>query len=167
MLFLAQADNGQHKLNATDIDLTREVNTLFEYYEAWAEERSVALTLEGDATVPGDRLMLRRAVSNLLSNAVRHTPAGGTVRVKLSASDKGGIQIAVENPGAEIPAEHLSRLFDRFYRVDPSRQEGGTGLGLAIVKSIVDAHGGKISVTSSADLTIFQINLPESQTPGD
>jgi len=167
MLFLAQADNGQHKLSATEIDLAEEVSTLFEYYEAWAEERSVALKLEGDATASGDRLMIRRAVSNLLSNAIRHTPADGTVRVVLSKSNKGDINIAVENPGTEIPAEHLYRLFDRFYRVDPSRQEGGTGLGLAIVKSIVDAHGGKISVTSSADLTSFQINFPASQTPGD
>ncbi len=142
MLFLAQADNEAGNQDVTDVDLATEAGILFEYYEAWAEERGVALTLEGAATSSGDRLMLRRALGNLISNAIRHTPGGEVVRVELSTSENGGICIVVENPGAEIPPEHLPRLFDRFYRVDPARQEGGTGLGLAIVKSIVDTHGG-------------------------
>ena len=160
MLFLAQADNDPGNQNVTHVDLAAEAGILFEYYEAWAEERGVTLTLEGAATVSGDRLMLRRALGNLVSNAIRHTPGGETVRVELSTSETGEISIVVENPGADIPPEHLPRLFDRFYRVDPSRQEGGTGLGLAIVKSIVDAHGGKINVTSSAGRTRFQIVMP-------
>jgi two-component system heavy metal sensor histidine kinase CusS len=164
MLFLAQADSGACKAEATVVNLAAEVRALSEYYEGWAEERGVALKLEGAAQVTGDRLMLQRALGNLLSNAIRHTPAGRTVHVKLSTSDDGSVSITVENPGAQIPPEHLPKLFDRFYRVDPSRQRSGegAGLGLAIVKSIVGAHGGKIGVTSVGGRTTFQINLPDA-----
>lgn len=162
MLFLAKADNGLYTLNATAVDLAKEVQSLFEYYEVWADERHVTLVLEGIAMVSGDRLMLRRALSNLLSNAIRHTPTGQTVRVKLERSPRDEIDIIVENPGTPIPREHLPGLFDRFYRVDPPRQRGGegTGLGLAIAKSIVEAHGGKIEAMSTDDCTIFRITLP-------
>jgi two-component system heavy metal sensor histidine kinase CusS len=166
MLFLAQADHRPRIKHIAELDLAREVRVLFDFYESWAEERGVALALQGAATVRGDRLMLQRALSNLLSNAIRHTPAGGTVRVELnSASDE--TCIVVENPGPEIPPEHLPKLFDRFYRIDPSRQrgDGGVGLGLAIVKSIVNAHGGKIDVSSSGNRTQFLITLPEMLAP--
>jgi two-component system heavy metal sensor histidine kinase CusS len=85
------------------------------------------------------------------------------VRVELHASNAGDVSVVVENPGTEIPPEHIPKLFDRFYRVDPSRQRdgSGTGLGLAIVKSIVDAHGGTINVVSTAGWTRFQISLPK------
>ncbi len=167
MLFLAQADNGLYTLNATAVDLNKEVQSLFEYYEGWADERHVTLVLEGTATVSGDRLMLRRALSNLLSNAIRHTPAGQTVRVKLESGLPDEIGIIVENSGASISAEHLPRLFDRFYRVDPSRQRSGegTGLGLAIVQSIVDAHGGKIEVESTEGCTLFRMSLRDRSSP--
>jgi two-component system heavy metal sensor histidine kinase CusS len=110
--------------------------------------------------------MLQRALGNLLSNAIRHTVTGGTVRVELGTSPDGTVGIAVENSGAEIPPEALPKVFDRFYRVDPSRQRDGSGagLGLAIVKSIVDAHGGNIEVVSSAGRTRFQITLPGAST---
>ncbi len=169
MLFLAQTDNGLYTPNATAVDLAKEVHSLFEYYEAWADERDVTLRLEGAATVSGDRLMLRRVLSNLLSNAIRHTPAGHTVRVKLESTPGVETAITVENPGTAIPAEHLPRLFDRFYRVDPSRQRSGegAGLGLAIVKSIVDAHGGRIEVHSSDAGTVFRITLHDRSSPVD
>lgn len=161
MLFLAQTDNGLLQPGAAPVDLAAETGGLFDYFEAWAEERGVSLALEGELAVPGDRLMLRRALSNLVSNAIRHTPPGQRVLVKLAA-DGGSAAILVENPGPGIPAEHLPRLFDRFYRIDPSRQRrgDGAGLGLAIVKSIVEAHGGTISAASSAEATRFLIKLP-------
>ena len=104
--------------------------------------------------------MLRRALSNLISNAIRHTPPGHAVHVSLGNTDDRAT-VAVENPGPDIPAEHLPRLFERFYRVDPSRQRkgDGAGLGLAIVKAIVEAHGGSISVTSANQTTRFQLSL--------
>lgn len=164
MLFLAQADNGLLTPSTAAVDLATEVHGLFDYFDAWSEERGVTLALKGTAPpVPGDRPMLRRALSNLLANAIRHTPSGQGVRVYLE-TDTQATRIAVENPGAAIPAEHLPRLFDRFYRVDPSRrrQGEGAGLGLAIVKSIVDAHGGTIGVTSSDRRTRFLIALPKA-----
>jgi len=166
MLFLAQPDNRPLKNNRNDIDLATEMRVLFDYYDGWAEERGVTLSLTGTATVSADRLMLQRALGNLLSNAIRHTPAGKTVRVELHASDENAVSIVVENPGTEIPPEHLPKLFDRFFRVDPSRHRdgGGSGLGLAIVKSIVEAHGGTINVVSTAGRTRFQIHLPNSPT---
>ncbi|MDT8403204.1 heavy metal sensor histidine kinase [Sulfuriflexus sp.] len=160
MLYLAQADNGLCKPNNADVDLAKEVHTLFDYYEAWAEERGVMLKFEGDVTVVGDKLMLRQAMNNLLTNAIRHTPRNGTVCIYLNQSSNGDVHIDVKNPGPDIESEHLPRLFDRFYRVDPSRQESGSGLGLAIVKSIIDAHDGKIEVTSSGGFTQFRIILP-------
>jgi len=161
MLFLAKADNDLNPLNAEDIDLKSELRNLFDYYEAWAEECHVSLTLEGDAHVQGDRLMLRRALSNLLSNAVRHTPADNSVAVTLSHVES-DVLIVVQNPGTPIAAEHLTNIFDRFYRTDPSRQRSGegAGLGLAIVKSIVEAHSGTIVATSDETGTQFIITLP-------
>jgi len=161
MLFLAKADDRLMPPNVTEIDLEHEVCKLFDYYEAWAEERHVSLVLEGHAHVRGDRLMLRRALSNLLSNAIRHTVESSTVQVQMGRDDS-GIFITVKNPGNAISEEHLPRLFDRFYRIDPSRQRSGegAGLGLAIVKSIVEAHDGDISVTSDKLSTRFTIFLP-------
>ncbi len=164
MLFLAQADNGLLKPNTAAVDLTAEVHALFDYFDAWSEERGVTLALDGTSVaVAGDGPMLRRALSNLLSNAIRHTPSDQVVWVRLAA-DAQGTRIAIENPGTQIPAERLPRLFDRFYRVDPARgrQGEGVGLGLAIAKSIVAAHGGTIGVTSSGGWTRFLIALPSA-----
>ncbi len=163
MLFLAKADNTDTPLNIEQINLKKEINNLFDFYEAWAEESRISFKLEGDANIEGDRLMLRRALSNLLSNAVRHTPAGGCVTVTLTrhADD---IQIVVTNPGNTIAPEHLTKIFDRFYRTDPSRQRSteGAGLGLAIVKSIIEAHGGNIIATSDSRNTKFKITIMKS-----
>jgi two-component system heavy metal sensor histidine kinase CusS len=162
MLFLAQAENGPRTISGVDVDLAKEVRALFEYYEGWAEERGVALELRGTATARGDRLMLQRALGNLLSNAIRHSTAGESVQVELATASDGHVSIVVENTGIEIPAEAIPKLFDRFYRVDPSRQRDGSGagLGLAIVKSIVNGHGGEIEVVSEAGRTRFRITLP-------
>ncbi|MBL4621238.1 MAG: GHKL domain-containing protein, partial [Immundisolibacteraceae bacterium] len=98
-----------------------------------------------------------------------YSPAGSTIRVLLSQNEAETTQIVVENTGIEIPAEHLPKLFDRFYRADPSRRQqgAGTGLGLAIVQSIVQAHGGQITVTSNAGITRFKITLPPGVTSSD
>jgi two-component system heavy metal sensor histidine kinase CusS len=161
MLFLAQADSGTNKRESIEVDLAAEVRSLFDYYEGWAEESGVSLAVEGDATVAGDRLMLQRALGNLLSNAVRHTPSGGTVRVVLARSEDRAT-VSVENPGQPIMAGDLPKIFDRFYRPDPSRQRRGegAGLGLAIVKSIVEAHNGIIEVASDENGTRFEITFP-------
>src|SRR5665811_325050 len=97
------------------------------------------------------------------SNAVRHSTPGGAVHVRINANPD-AVSIGMENTGDTIPQEYLERVFDRFFRVDPSRQRSseGTGLGLAITKSIVLAHGGTISVASAGDVTTFTIRLPSA-----
>lgn len=162
MLFLAKSDHQLLKPNVESVELTTELRALFDYFDAWAEERHVKLAMDGvPGRVAGDRAMLRRALTNLLSNAIRHTPPAGTVAVSVE-QEGDSVVVSVENPGQEISPEHLPKLFDRFYRVDLSRQRGseGVGLGLAIVKSIVDAHGGTISVSSAAGWTRFRLSLP-------
>lgn len=162
MLYLAQTDNQLIKPDLVDVDLSSELDALFEYLGPWAEEHHVKFKRTGHLpAVRGDRWMLRRALSNLLSNAVRYTNAGGSVTVSLTQDQLAAI-IRVSNPGEDIPAEHLGHLFDRFYRADPSRQRNGdgAGLGLAIVKSIVEAHGGGISVSSNNGVTVFELHLP-------
>lgn len=164
MLFLAKADNDLVVPNLEGIDLRVEAEGLASFYEAVAEENGVALTVDGNATVSGDRLMLRRAIGNLLSNAFGHTPRGGYVRILISISDDRMATIQVENSGETISPEHLPRLFDRFYRADPSRKRlaDGVGLGLAITRSIIQSHGGSVSVRSAEGVTAFELKIPAS-----
>ncbi len=161
MLLLAKAENGLVVPNRQTVHLAAEVNTLFDYYDAVAEEKQLRLRVEGDDRVSADRLMLRRALGNLLSNAVRHSALNTTIQVNISSSAQ-AVLITMKNTGDTIPAEHLDRVFNRFFRVDPSRQRAseGTGLGLAITKSIVQAHGGKIAASSSDGVTTITISLP-------
>lgn len=162
MLFLAQADNNQLIPDRVLFDLGAEVRKVFEFFEAWAEERHITLTFHGvPCLIEGDPQMFRRAINNLLSNALRYTPTGKTVTVSISKRGN-DVELITENPGTPIPQVHLSKLFDRFYRVDPSRQRKGegSGIGLAIVKSIVTAHHGKVRVESDAVSTRFILTVP-------
>lgn len=162
MLFLARADNDLLVPHRETIDLADEVTSLFDFYEALAADKGLHLQASGSAVVCGDRLMLRRAIGNLLSNAVRHTPPGGWVRVRLDDAAAGEAVVSVANGGQTIAAEQLPRLFDRFWRVDRSRQHGGegAGLGLAIARSIARAHQGDVGVTSADGVTTFELRLP-------
>ncbi|PMU22976.1 MULTISPECIES: heavy metal sensor histidine kinase [unclassified Pseudomonas] len=162
MLFLAKADNGLITPEREWIALEGVVDTLLEYYGLLADERGIELELSGCGSVQGDALMLHRAISNLLSNALRYTPQGKTIRVQLSRSDTSTV-LTVENPGETIPPEHLDKLFDRFYRVHPTRREGSpsnAGLGLAIIRSIIEAHQGKVWCTSANGWTAFHLEFP-------
>ncbi len=159
MLYLAKADHGLLMPSRQPLDLAGEVDALLEYYAPLAEEAEVRLLREGQARTEGDRHMLRRALSNLLDNALRFTPAGGEIRVTLAD----GLRVSVANTGPAIPPQLLERLFDRFYRADPARQEGSSehaGLGLAITRSIVQAHGGSIRAECADGWTRFVIELP-------
>lgn len=114
------------------------------------------------ATIVGDKLMFRRAISNLLSNALRHAPAGGQVRI-VTTRQPHATQVTVENTGPDIPPQVLSRLFDRFYRADPARthpESDGAGLGLSITQAIVQAHGGTASAISGGGVTRFTLVFP-------
>ncbi|MCY1288081.1 Sensor kinase CusS [compost metagenome] len=162
MLFLAKADNGLIVPQHEHVQLEKIVDKLFDYYQLVAEDRGLSLKASGKGSVLGDVLMLDRAISNLLSNALRYTPRGNTIKVNITQTSA-STMLSVENPGEMIPAEHLKRLFDRFYRVDPARREGGhsnAGLGLAITWSIIEAHRGRIWCTSAGGLTAFHMEFP-------
>jgi signal transduction histidine kinase len=123
---------------------------------------------DGAIGVPGDAGRLREVFFNLLDNSIKYTPPGGEVEIRIGRNGSEAI-IAVRDTGIGIPAEHVPRVFDRFYRVDKarSRAEGGTGLGLSIARSIVTAHGGQIDLVSTVDQgTTCTVRLPmESEPP--
>ena len=139
--------------------------------EAWAvcAEAAVSKGIEfiaevapGAERLHGDPDGLRQVLVNLFDNAVRYTPPGGRIRCRAATADQ-GIQLVVQDSGVGIPRDHLPRIFERFYRADPSRsrEEGGTGLGLAIVKHITEAHGGTVSASSSlGEGTAITVHLP-------
>ncbi|MBK7421664.1 MAG: heavy metal sensor histidine kinase [Propionivibrio sp.] len=162
MLFLAKSENNLIIPHREQLNLLDEVNGLFQFYEILAEDKSIFMASSGSGRVSGDRLMLRRAISNLLSNALRHTPAGGRIAVHVDNTSDSFVKLSVVNTGAAIPAEHVPRLFDRFYRVDCSRQRfsEGVGLGLAITRSIMRAHGGDAFVRSDQTSTVFELIVP-------
>ena len=169
MLFLARADNAQALAAPQWVDLREALGKILSYYELLAEERDIRLALEvrserdGRPRAWADELMLNRAVGNLLSNALRHGPPDCTVAVRAVARGDGSAEVEVANPGSGIAAEHLPRIFDRFYRPCSAREDSsiGSGLGLAIVKSIAELHGGRVGVKSEPGLqTTFTLSFP-------
>ena len=166
MLFLAQADNHQLVPNLIDIDLYSMISLMCEYFEPLTDEKNITFELEGNCShIQGDKMMLGRAISNIISNAIRYTSENQTIKIKLSQLSPKKVQIVIANPGKKIESHHLPHLFDRFYRVDQSRHRNnkdssGTGIGLAIVKSIIDTHKGHIYVESDDISTRFIIKLP-------
>jgi len=143
MLFLARADGGEPAGDLQEVEVRREVARVAEYYEAALDEAGVSLTAHGAATLMANPRLLRRAIANLLSNAIRATPRGRGIDLYCITRQE-EIEIRVRNPGAPIAAQALPRIFDRFYRGDDarSRRADGHGLGLAIVRAIARMHGG-------------------------
>ena len=150
LLFLARAEAAERQVHRQTFDARAAAEKIASYYEALAEERQVAITCGGEATIAADLLLFNRALSNLVENALRHTPAGGAIAIALAA-DPETTEVAVRDTGAGIAREHLPHVFDRFYRADPSRSVEGTGLGLALVKSIVELHGGTVAIASEVE----------------
>ncbi|NLJ92304.1 MAG: heavy metal sensor histidine kinase [Aeromonadales bacterium] len=162
MLFLAKSEQGKLAMQLKPLVLAEELDELLEFFEPLACEQQVLLTRQGNAHLNGDRALLQRVFSNLLTNAIRYTPPKGEVLVVIN-SDNTGTTVQVINPGLPIPIEKQAHLFDRFYRADDARQPvtEGTGLGLAIAKAIVNAHQGTINVHSSTQHTRFSVWLPD------
>ena len=153
MLWLAKTDHGLIKLQPVAIALEPLCLQLFEFFEFIADERNIRLQYQGPTvSLQADKVMLQRALSNLLSNAIRHADADSTVAVRVRVLSQ-QLEICIRNSGPLIAPEHLPRLFERFYRADPSRQRHseGAGLGLSMVQSIVALHGGTISAVSEPD----------------
>ncbi|MBL8348455.1 MAG: heavy metal sensor histidine kinase [Rubrivivax sp.] len=166
MLLLARAEHGAWLPRRAPIDLAHEVRTLLDFYEAPAADKWITMAFAGNAQIQGDVLMLRRAISNLLSNALRHVPEGGDVRVEISESAD-EVRLTVANTGPDIDAAALPHVFDRFFRAPTSRDavaSEGAGLGLSIVRAIIVAHGGTVSVSSTGGQTRFTLVLPQVNT---
>jgi two-component system, OmpR family, heavy metal sensor histidine kinase CusS len=167
LLFLARAESPLTHLRRERVNVTELLDAVREYYEASAAEGSVSLTTaaaDDPVVAELDRTLLLRAVGNLVSNALAHTPPGGAVALR-SNVDSSTIRIAVSDTGVGIPAEALPRVFDRFFRVDSSRSQasGGTGLGLAIVQSIALLHGGNVRISSQPGRgTTVTLHMPVS-----
>ncbi|QRK83405.1 heavy metal sensor histidine kinase [Pseudomonas granadensis] len=161
MLFLASADQGNKATRLTSTSLADEVATTLEYLDFILEDAQVQVQVSGDAQVQIEVAHLRRALINLLSNAVQHTEPGEVIEVCIEVKEH-QVSIGVANPGLPIASEHLPRLFERFYRVDASRRNSGNnhGLGLAIVKAIALMHGGDVFVRSDRGINTFGIHLP-------
>jgi len=152
LLFLARAESPLAHLRRESVNVVELLDGMREYYEASAAEAGVSLTTSASLApviAELDRTLIQRAVSNLVSNAVAHTPSGGSVMLAASA-EPSTVRIEVSDTGVGIPSEALPKVFDRFFRLDSSRSQasGGTGLGLAIVQSIMLLHGGKVEIAS-------------------
>ena len=155
MLFLARAENAALALNWEAVDLAHLCSQVVEFYEVAAQERGIRITVSGRGSARADPNLVRRAVGNLLSNSIRHTPDHATIDVRVSGEDGQYPRIEVSNPGNGIAPELQERIFQRFVRGDQSRQRegvgaGNVGLGLSIVRSIMTLHGGGVDLASPA-----------------
>lgn len=162
VLFLARAESPQFALNRTCFEAEEELQRIAEYFEGLAAEDGVDIRVTGHVRIHAERELFRRAVSNLLANAIRYTPRGGTIFLTAAAYPH-GISITVQNPGTGIAPADVERVFERFYRADAARSNSSsaTGLGLAIVKTIMELHGGRALLrTEAAGLTTFELHFP-------
>jgi two-component system heavy metal sensor histidine kinase CusS len=148
LLFLARTEAAEAHIQRVAFAGRPAVEKIAEFYEPIAEEQKLSLSCSGEGDIFADEMLFGRAVSNLVENALHHTPAGGTILISI-AKGAGQSEVSVKDTGNGIAAEHLPRVFDRFYRADASRASDGLGLGLALVKSITNLHGGSAQIDSA------------------
>jgi two-component system heavy metal sensor histidine kinase CusS len=165
MLFLARADQGERPLELVPASLAAEVNKTVEFLDFVMDEAGVKVRVQGDVQAPIESSLFRRAVTNLLHNAIRHSRAQSEIVVDVTGGPTMA-QVAVSNPGPEIPTEHLGRLFDRFYRVDAARTNSweSHGLGLAIVKAVAAMHAGSVFAASHDGITTVGFSVAMGAT---
>lgn len=161
MLFLARADRGDEAPDAAHVELGAEARKIVDYYDALLSESGLDVSIEGEARVRCNAGLIRRALSNLVSNAIKQTRAGSVIVIRLRLEDGVGI-VEVFNPGDPIPEAVRARIFDRFYRADAARSRLGMshGLGLAIVKAIVEMHRGEVFARSGPGGNTIGFTLP-------
>ena len=170
---LSLAETGQLKLKPAPTNMAELVRRKLSQIELRAQEKNIQVTLKAENDIPDikvDPVRMDQVISNLLTNAVRHTPDSGSITVSIGTVPEADdhmnrpyLSVSIANTGEGIAAEHLPHIFDRFYRAEPSRarSEGGAGLGLAIVKQLVEAHSGKVWAESSPGKgSTFYIALP-------
>ncbi len=164
LLILTKLESGEERIKREDVDLRLLVEEVFDLLEPQAKERNISLinSVDKGLKVKGDWDKLFLLLKNLVDNAIKYNKEGGKVEVKAKRENQ-YVQLQVQDTGIGIPKEHIPFIFERFYRVDPSRSRnlGGTGLGLSIVKHIALSHGGKIEVQSKEGVgSIFSVFLP-------
>jgi two-component system heavy metal sensor histidine kinase CusS len=164
VLFLARAEHPNFAKHTLEFNVGDELLKITEYFEGIADDAGVHLRVSGGGRLSADVELFRRAVSNLLANAVRYTPRDGNITLDAQVRDS-MMHVAVTNQGVPLDPALLERVFERFYRADPSRTSshsttGSTGLGLAIVRTIMDLHGGKAHAESEPGATRFVLTFP-------
>lgn len=168
LLTLSRADNGEAKLSVDAVDLCELAEEVAAQLDVLAEEKRQSITIERAGTLHwmGDRLVLRQALLNLVDNAIKYSPVGGQITIRVAQSSTDAI-LDVRDTGPGIPAELQPRIFDRFYRVDESRSRdnGGTGLGLSIAKWAVEVNGGQLTLETTSSMgSTFRIVLPQTSS---
>ena len=172
LLFLARSENPATRIDRENLAIGRELAAVRDFFEAAATDAGIDLRLVCDPALAAatlDRSLFRRAVSNLVANALAHTPRGGFVEIAAHGNGT-ALRVTVSDSGCGIAPEHLPHVFDRFYRADRHRPGGGdhVGLGLSIVKGIVDLHGGSVAIESAAQAgTRIRLDFPgDAPSPG-
>ncbi|MCD8504922.1 MAG: heavy metal sensor histidine kinase [Burkholderiaceae bacterium] len=159
MLYLAKTEHQVELPRHENVDLGLQASELADFYQLMADDKKITISVTGQGSIHGDRGMVRRAISNLLSNAIRHARASTCVSINIQ-EDSGQVRLTVSNEGDPIAHEDIPRIFDRFYRAEKARTNPGTdgaGLGLAITRAIMMAHNGQIEVASAQGKTVFQL----------
>ncbi|WP_248767075.1 heavy metal sensor histidine kinase [Pseudomonas sp. MWU12-2345] len=161
MLFLARTDPSSARQQRQELDAAEEVERMADYFEGLAADADISIRAEGEGVIWAEPVLLRRALANLCANAIKYGAPHSELLIQAIPSDT-GIHLRVCNQGTTIPAEHLPRLFERFYRVDQSRERSAqsNGLGLSIVATIMQLHSGHYSVTSESGVTCFELSFP-------
>jgi heavy metal sensor kinase len=164
MLVISKTEAGVNELDTQEMDITAVVRDACELFQSPAEDKAIRLICDVPVnfSISGENRLIQRMIANLLDNAIKYTPAGGTVHVSVHPQSNHSVAITVKDTGMGIADGDISRIFERFYRCDPSRSEAGIGLGLSFARAIARAHGGDITVTSIPDQgSTFTITLPK------
>ncbi len=167
LLFLAREESARSVLSPASFDARREAEKIGSFFEPYAEEKGVRITIHGSATLLADRDLYQRALANILENGLKNTPGGGEIVLTLRTGDS-FVEVTVADTGCGIASEHLPRVFDRFYRADPAREHdsGSMGLGLALVRSIMTLHQGSVEIRSEIGRgTTVRLRFPVRALP--
>ena len=167
MLVISKTEAGVNKLDTHKMDIAAVVRDACELFQAPAEDKELRLICEvtGNISISGDNRLIQRMIANLLDNAIKYTPNGGSVEVAVNPANNDAVAITIKDTGIGISEKDMARIFERFYRCDPSRSEAGIGLGLSFARAIARAHGGDITVSSETNQgSTFTIILPKTDS---